>query len=63
VTDVTVPKCKLDDEPRANLQTALRAANYTTGVVGKWHLSAEVRGDGAWLPTARTKNDAGRSEP
>jgi arylsulfatase A-like enzyme len=48
VTDIVVPKTKLDLELTATVQTALKAAGYYTGVVGKWHLAAEA--ESPYLP-------------
>ena len=40
VTDVVVPKTKLDLDLSSNVQTLLRDGGYRTGIVGKWHLSS-----------------------
>lgn len=51
MTDVAVPKFKMDDDfdENANLATYLRAEGYTTGTVGKWHTSYEgTKKFGVW---------------
>ena len=58
LTDVVVPKTKLDggNDLTENLQSKLQKLGYITGFVGKWHLSNEKIGrnrqQSVWEPTA-----------